>query len=69
MSAKEGDWLSSSPDSASAPAAQLCPSRSIAFRSITDVVPREKYARRLGSARANKRKREEAKALHGDRGE
>ena len=45
------------------------PSGSIVLRNITDIVPREEYARRLGSARANKRKREEAKALHGDRGE
>ena len=45
------------------------PSGSIVFRSITDVVPREEYARRLGSARANKRKRKGANALHGDRGE
>ena len=45
------------------------PSGSIVLRNITDIVPREEYARRLGSARANKRKRKEAKALHGDRGE
>ena len=36
------------------------PSGSIVFRSITDVVPREEYARHLESARANKAKRRKA---------